>query len=378
MAVNKIVINNEVKLDLTADTVSPSTLALGITAHDKSGELITGTMESGSDDLLFSGDLQYYDYNGGLDNFITQNYSRIKLGNENNTITDLSEGFTKCSLATLPTPIYLGSSVKIYRLFNGAENLTTVPTLIFPSSTQEISDVGWNSMFKDCYRLESIPVNYLSPINDTNHSVMYMFQNCYSLKTMLDSNITLKKNNLVSMFDNCYSLKSINLSLSNYEEYSLEPTINIFDQTFNKCYSLSSITFNCSGEFHWGNALLSLYNVGWLNSLTGYSGFWLTKVLDKTKCVSDDITYNNLKDTDDWWAGDYKYSKYDRQSAIATFNSLPDTSAYLDTQTNVVTNTILLKAGAGSGKGDLYNMSNLTAEEIAVATAKGWTVSIRD
>lgn len=377
MGINKVVVNDEVKLDLTADTVSPSTLALGITAHDKSGELITGTMESGSDDLLFSGDLQYYDYNGGLDNFITQNYSRIKLGNENNPITDLNNGFTNCSLATLPTPIYLGSSVKIHSLFNGVKNLTTVPTLIFPSPTQEVSNVGWNSMFKDCYSLESIPVNYLSPINDTNHSVQQMFQNCYSLKTMLDSNITLKKNNLMSMFDNCYSLKSINLSLSNYEEYSYTPTVDVFNQTFNKCYSLSSITFNCSGEFHWSNATLYLYQVGWLNSLTGYSGYWLKKVLDETKCVSDDITYNNLKDTDDWWAGDYKYSKYDRQSAIATFNSLPDTSAYLDT-TNKTPNTIVLKAGAGSGKGDLYNMSNLTAEEIAVATAKGWTVKLMD
>ena len=37
----------------------------------------------------------------------------------------------------------------------------------------------------------------------------------------------------------------------------------------------------------------------------------------------------------------------------------------------------MLKAGAGKNKGDLYNMDNLTAEEIAVATAKGWTVSIR-
>ena len=109
MGINKVVVNDVVKLDLTADTVSPSTLALGITAHDKSGELITGTMESGSDDLLFSGDLQYYDYYGGLDNFITQNYSRIKLGNENNPIIDLSQGFTKCSLTSTPNTASLSS-----------------------------------------------------------------------------------------------------------------------------------------------------------------------------------------------------------------------------------------------------------------------------
>ena len=84
MGINKVVVNDEVKLDLTADTVSPSTLALGITAHDKSGELITGTMESGSDDLLFSGDLQYYDYNFLL---IKKEIQFIKTNNLTHSIT---------------------------------------------------------------------------------------------------------------------------------------------------------------------------------------------------------------------------------------------------------------------------------------------------
>ena len=44
MAVNKVEINGEVKLDLTADTVTAAKLAQGETAHDASGELITGTM----------------------------------------------------------------------------------------------------------------------------------------------------------------------------------------------------------------------------------------------------------------------------------------------------------------------------------------------
>lgn len=47
MAVNKVVINDEVKIDLTSDTVSPDTLSKGITAHDKSGNVIVGTMEGG-------------------------------------------------------------------------------------------------------------------------------------------------------------------------------------------------------------------------------------------------------------------------------------------------------------------------------------------
>lgn len=44
MAVNKVEINGEVKLDLTQDTVTAAQLAQGVTAHDASGELIAGTM----------------------------------------------------------------------------------------------------------------------------------------------------------------------------------------------------------------------------------------------------------------------------------------------------------------------------------------------
>lgn len=45
MAVNKVAINGEVKLDLTADSVTPETLLKGATAHNAAGELITGVYE---------------------------------------------------------------------------------------------------------------------------------------------------------------------------------------------------------------------------------------------------------------------------------------------------------------------------------------------
>ena len=41
--INKLVVGNETKLDLTADTVSEDKLLKGATAHDKSGAPITGT-----------------------------------------------------------------------------------------------------------------------------------------------------------------------------------------------------------------------------------------------------------------------------------------------------------------------------------------------
>ena len=47
--VNKLVVGNQVKFDLTGDTVAPNTLLTGATAHDKSGAQITGTCSYDSD-----------------------------------------------------------------------------------------------------------------------------------------------------------------------------------------------------------------------------------------------------------------------------------------------------------------------------------------
>lgn len=42
--INKVIVNGETKIDLTTDTVDPSHLLKGYTAHDKSGAPITGTL----------------------------------------------------------------------------------------------------------------------------------------------------------------------------------------------------------------------------------------------------------------------------------------------------------------------------------------------
>lgn len=49
MAKNKIIYGDQVLIDLTQDTVTESDLAYGITAHDKSGVVITGTSTKDSD-----------------------------------------------------------------------------------------------------------------------------------------------------------------------------------------------------------------------------------------------------------------------------------------------------------------------------------------
>lgn len=44
MAVNQVIYGGETLIDLTGDTVTPETLLSGTTAHDASGNQITGTM----------------------------------------------------------------------------------------------------------------------------------------------------------------------------------------------------------------------------------------------------------------------------------------------------------------------------------------------
>lgn len=55
--INKVVLGSETLLDLTSDTVTPSTLMQGYTAHDASGAAIVGTATGGidGDNLAYGG-----------------------------------------------------------------------------------------------------------------------------------------------------------------------------------------------------------------------------------------------------------------------------------------------------------------------------------
>lgn len=47
--INKVVFGNQTLIDLTADTITPADLQNGVTAHDASGAIITGTSTKDSD-----------------------------------------------------------------------------------------------------------------------------------------------------------------------------------------------------------------------------------------------------------------------------------------------------------------------------------------
>ena len=143
----------------------------------------------------------------------------------------------------------------------------------------------------------------------------------------------------------------------------------------------------------WANKTIDLSRtVGYTENLTGEHDMKLAypiNLLPSSIRTIEAATarYNELKAEDNYYVTSSMrvsydgaernlgllFSRYNHASAVETINSLPDTSAYLATAGG--TNTIKFKKYSGALT-DAGGTNNLTEEEIAVATAKGWTVTL--
>ena len=212
-----------------------------------------------------------------------------------------------------------------------------------------------SSSFYGCSSLRSIPMDFLAhgnPVVYYNYSIYnYGFYNCYALDELVNlpnphHNATWTSNSFYNSFSNCDRLKNLTFALN--PETNAPYVVEWKDQIID----LSEYVGYCSSTYD-----IRGYNSG----------------ITADKAVTDDATYQALKDDPDWFTANIAYSRYNHNSAVATINSLPDTSAYLATAGG--TNTIKFKGTAGSST-DGGAINTLTAEEIAVATAKGWTVTL--
>ena len=302
--------------------------------------------------------------------------------------------------------------VSCNNMFFNASHLVNIPFDINISST--VSSFETENMFNSCARLESIP-----KITRGKIASMYnMFYMCYNLKNLpddianwfdwsyLEGLTTSYSGNRSSMFSNCYSLRSIPMDFLTHVNKNCGYNYSYFNNGFNTCSSLDELinlpipytatwTNNTLGKTFVNcrrlkNITFALqedgtpYVMNWKSQtidLTSYVGYtqYASYILDYNsgitadKEVTDDTTYQALKDDPDWFTTNVAYSRYNHDSAVATINSLPDTSAYL--AANGGTNTIKFKGESGSAT-DGGAINTLTEEEIAVATAKGWTVTL--
>ena len=234
--------------------------------------------------------------------------------------------------------------------------------------------------------LRAIPDSYVNiDMTGVNNGSSYVssasnFTNCYSLRYIPKDFLKKLKNDNInsstyspyySMCNACYVLDEIR-GIPVIKNKAV--TSNIFSSTFLNTSRAKSIVFDVDEDTN------SPWAVNWkgqtvdLSTYVGYSSR-VTYVLNfnsgitADKEVKDDATYQALKDDPDWFTLDVAYSRYNHDSAVETINSLPDCTA------SGGTNTIKFKGASGSAT-DGGAINTLTEEEIAVAAAKGWTVSL--
>lgn len=284
------------------------------------------------------------------------------------------------NLTTIPFDLNLNktSYVPFGNMFYSCNNLQAIGKII------NLRPSGMEYMFYDCKKLRFLPeiVNYdFGMIHTSYSSVSSMFYCCYSLRTIPEDLLnqiygtwtSIYGAFLYTAFKSCYNLDEVR---------GLNPrtgtiTSNMLSSTFVQCNRLKNIIFALQDNttpyvVNWKNQTMDLSEyVGYTPSQSIGHILNYNSGITADKQVTDATTYQALKDDPDWFTNNMAYSRYNHDSAVATINSLPDTSAYLATAGG--TNTIKFKGAAGSAT-DGGAINTLTEQEIAVATAKGWSV----
>ena len=331
--------------------------------------------------IVLTGDCNYY-CSGPLSSKFVELFGNKITTNKLGSITNMFDNY---SLTNIPFELNAGTGMTACsNLFYRAFKLKTLPIMNNFQPTTSSSGI-----FSGCFSLRTISEevfnnwNYSSLHNSSWGNIYMMFSSCYSLRSIPESflkNIYTKNSSSTGSifyygFNQCYVLNEI-------RGVNFSPNVNIdsnvFNYAFEGCNRLKDIIFDCNedGSPKTINAKSQTINladnnyIGYTSSSNNILGHNSGITVDKK--VTNDVTYQALKDDPDWWTTDIAYSRYNHDSAVRTINSLPDTSAYLASAGG--TNTIKFKGAAGS-KTDGGAINTLTEEEIAVATAKGWTVT---
>lgn len=270
--------------------------------------------------------------------------------------------FANCSALTSVPKINNCSPEDVSYIFRNATGLREVPEDIADwfdwTHMEEMTSAysgNTSNTFYSCYSLRHFPMSFLER---RNPNISYSYSIYYYL------------------FNYCFALDEI-VDLPNPHQKSTW-TSNAFSGFCADCYRIKNLIFRCPDgkpyEVKWKNQTIDLSShIGYAIAGSEYQMTIHNSGITTDTLVTDDATYQALKNDPDWWTTKIEYSRYNHDSAVATINSLPDASAYLATTSG--TNTIKFKGASGSAT-DGGAINTLTAEEIAVATAKGWTVTL--
>lgn len=326
-------------------------------------------------------------------------------------ITNAAYMFYMSTVERVPFDINISRESDVPSFFHSCSNLVETPPIDCKHTTYHTAEyffyncqklervapvlnvypTSLASMFSGCNRLRILPDDFFSSWNFSRlvtynyANLSTIFSGCYSLRTIPSSLFEkLKPGVLVTspysqlyynMCNNCYVLDEVtNIPLT---DASAALTSSVFYNTTNFAGRLKRFTFETNDDgtpkvVKWKSQTLDMSQTVGYNYSIAHATYYNSGLTEATH-VTDDATYQALKNDPDWWTSDIAYSRYNHDSAVNTINSLPDTSAYLASAGG--TNTIKFKGTSGS-KTDGGAINTLTEEEIAVAAAKGWTVTL--
>lgn len=308
------------------------------------------------------------------------------LGNKISTsnLTSVTDMFQYYTAPTIPFALNFDPSVSN----PGVGSMLRVSKIHEVPKINFLKTITISSLFYGCYYLKEIPNNLFETCDLSILQNTYgVFCECYSLRKIapevlkeLKGHATHSNNYMdriyYSGFTNCYSLDEIRDLAVEGEETN--PVSIGFYETFKNNYRLSNMTFEVNSDgsakkVQWKGATIDFTtNVGYASASKITNILNYNSGITEDKEVKDAASYQALKNDPDWFSCNIAYSRYNHDSAVTTINSLPDVFDYLAE----VGGTMTIKfRGAAGELTDGGAINTLTEEEIAVATAKGWTVT---
>ena len=341
-----------------------------------------------AEDLTFTGNCSNLNQKGNWDWIFERFSNKVTFSG----LTSMYYLFSESKLNAIPFMFNVSNCNSFEYAFNNCNNLTVCPKirgtltfntslsfkqLITSSMLRNVDDLFDPDML-DGWSTVKVTSTYSAP-KPTNlgslSSLRTVPQWLYKLRLCEDSTVYPASSYTLyyELFAYCYTLDEIR----DIPVWKCKATSssNMFTSAFKNCYRLKSLTFETNSDgtpkvTEWKSQVIDLSINNYIGFNNGtYTGHIINynSGITADKQVNDDATYQALKNDPDWFSTHIYYSRYNHDSAVETINSLPDTSA-------TGTNTIKFARTSGQNT-DGGAIGNLTEEEIAVATAKGWTVT---
>ena len=248
--------------------------------------------------------------------------------------TDFSGMFSGCKSLTSVTGLNLSNAVTLTQMFKECASLTSIPEI----DTHNCTDFSY--MFSWCTSLRSVPWFDSS----LGTSFTGMFYECSVLGTVPPFN-TSAGGSFENMFYDCYQLKYVPL-------FDMSAGSSVSGM-FMGCWALTNVpAFNTSTVQIFSNMFFGCYNLEVIPAIDLSYASDLTNIFQSANGICRVLATGFQNSFNVAWAC------LSRSAIVELFTALPTVSG----------KTIDVSGNPGA--------SSLTAADRAIATAKGWTVTV--